>query len=252
MKTIFGLAKTLHLFSTLFSYIMRSHRPGADFRQLKAGFTDELLKTFNFEVKIEGDHQPSSQPAIYVCNHISYMDIPLILNLLPHVSFVSKQEVAQWPIIGTAATRIDTIFVKRESKDSRTQTRKSLHQALIHERKNIVIFPSGTTRMEKSDSWRKGIFEIAQENNVPIIPIRLQYQPLRALAYIDDDTLFTHMINLASLKKIDATLEMGTQFYVSDSMEDCHRTKQWCEQHMTDKNIISEMTDVRAFEAVTN
>src|SRR5689334_3577753 len=50
--------------------------------------------------------------AILMANHRSYLDIPALLSLLPCV-FVAKQEVTRWPLLGWAARRAETIFVRR-------------------------------------------------------------------------------------------------------------------------------------------
>jgi 1-acyl-sn-glycerol-3-phosphate acyltransferase len=48
-----------------------------------------------------------------VGNHLSYLDIPLLMQSSPNISFVAKEEVGRWPVIGAGAHALNTIFVKR-------------------------------------------------------------------------------------------------------------------------------------------
>lgn len=208
---------------------------------LKGRFMRELLRHFNIYVQITSPRPKDlNGPVIYVCNHISYMDIPLLMRLLPEASFVSKKEVAGWPVIGKAARRIQTIFVDRKCKDSRQGTREVLKHALKTEQKSVIIFPSGTTSMHQTELWKKGIFEIAKDNQVPVIPVRLHYSPLRELAYIDDDQLFSHLVHLSGLKRIDAEIEFGQAFIPADPPEDCKRVQKWSESHLLPSKTIHQ------------
>jgi 1-acyl-sn-glycerol-3-phosphate acyltransferase len=56
-------------------------------------------------------------PALRVCNHVSWTDIPILAAGLP-LRFLAKREVASWPIIGWIAREIGTIFVQRGAGDS--------------------------------------------------------------------------------------------------------------------------------------
>jgi 1-acyl-sn-glycerol-3-phosphate acyltransferase len=59
-------------------------------------------------------------------------------------TIVGKVEVRSWPLIGWAARALDPIWVKRENKQSRTQTRHDIIKA-IKDGKTIVLFPEGTS-----------------------------------------------------------------------------------------------------------
>lgn len=158
----------------------------------------------DLNIKVETLGQPTSQAAIYVGNHLSYIDIIALYSIM-HLCFVSKSELSSWPIIGPATRSVGTIMVKRDSTESRHETAQTLVKAVRDEQKSVCIFPEGTTSIN-GKSWRNGVFRIAQENDLWVQPMGFVYNPIRRAAYIDDDTLIGHMWELieneATLLKI--------------------------------------------------
>jgi 1-acyl-sn-glycerol-3-phosphate acyltransferase len=170
------------------------------------------LKNFNVSVKVIGT--PTSEPAIYVGNHLSYLDI-VALYSIKHLCFVSKAEVGKWPIIGSATHAAGTIFVERGSVRSRVETADVLGRAVAEEQKSVCIFPEGTTSVQ-GKNWRRGVFRVAQERNLWVQPLGLMYKPARRAAYIDDDTLLSHMWNLISYE----TTELTVKFFPARKIND--------------------------------
>jgi 1-acyl-sn-glycerol-3-phosphate acyltransferase len=84
----------------------------------------------------------TGRPVIYVCNHSSWLDIPAIGGTL-RACFVSKDDVAGWPIVGTVARLGRTIFV------SRSRQAIGRERTLMHERlgsgDDLILFPEGTS-----------------------------------------------------------------------------------------------------------
>lgn len=180
-------------------------------------------------VEVKGGPSSSGDPCILVGNHISYLDIPVLMKSVPEISFVSKKEVKFWPLIGQAAEKVKTIFVDRDSTQSRGKAKKQIAQALIDENKKVVIFPSGTTAIRRSVFWKKGAFEIAEKNNITVQPFRFRYEPLSAAAYVGKDNFFFHMLDLLKHREIKVVLEFHEPVIINDSVSDCHRWKNWCE-----------------------
>ncbi|HBC06812.1 MAG TPA: 1-acyl-sn-glycerol-3-phosphate acyltransferase, partial [Rhodospirillaceae bacterium] len=46
---------------------------------------------------------------LYVSNHVSYLDIP-VLALLTDAAFVAKDDVRDWPLFGLCAKIYRTLF----------------------------------------------------------------------------------------------------------------------------------------------
>lgn len=132
----------------------------------------DLLKAAEIEVIVEGTPPPWG--VMHVSNHRSFMDIIVLMGYAPG-TFLSKAEVADWPIIGPAAKLASTVFVKREIKDSRLAARETLRE-LLEEGASITIFPEGTTRSPLDElAFRTGSFEVAAETKSKIVPIAVEY-----------------------------------------------------------------------------
>ena len=144
----------------------------------------------------------------------------LPISALPEVTFVAKDDLLKWPIIGNGAKALGTIFVNRGTGSDRSHVRTQVAKVL-HEKKSVVaIFPSGTTCLYEEKPWKKGAFEIAKEARVPLQLFRLDYIPLRESAYIDDDNLLDQMARLVKIKNKTVTLTWPVDllFYANDHM----------------------------------
>lgn len=186
----------------------------------------ETLHNLKFQVSVNGQ-LGKSKPALLVSNHISYIDIPLILASFEDCVFVSKKEVASWPIIGSAAKKVETVFVDRKSPNSRQLVREEIRRQLLDRRKRVVIFPSGTTSISGERLWKKGSFEIAYELGIPVQPLRIRYSPLRVVAYVEDDVLPIHLLKLAQQRLLKADLELHPEILIKDVESDMEYCRRW-------------------------
>ncbi|TMA51460.1 MAG: 1-acyl-sn-glycerol-3-phosphate acyltransferase [Deltaproteobacteria bacterium] len=80
-------------------------------------------------VDVELHGTPPSRPCLYVANHRSYLDIPILAGVLG-ASFLSRADVAGWWVIGGAARAIDTVFVDREDPRARMRAARALARRL--------------------------------------------------------------------------------------------------------------------------
>lgn len=201
----------------------------ADAKRIWAGQIFELM---NVDVTVTGKENLNSEKAhLFVGNHISYLDIPLLFSILP-VTFVAKEELASWPIIGSCIKSADILLVKRESAGSRQLAAKKVAEAVLQRNRDVAIFPSGTTTVDESKPWRYGAFKIAKEHQVPVQPFRLRFNPLRKAAYIDDDTFLFHFFELLQAEKIKAEIELGEPFLVEDIERDAARIQSWAQEFL--------------------
>ncbi len=86
---------------------------------------------------------PIKRDVFFISNHISWVDIA-ILGGHSGTAFVSKQEIADWPIIGWLCRLNDTVFVSRGDRMAVAEQINELRDAL-EETWAITIFPEGTT-----------------------------------------------------------------------------------------------------------
>ncbi len=226
-----GFLKTVYIFYRLAVYYFRSLNGKNKIYILKQQFAFEALNILGFKLNILG-RSILKNKLILVGNHISYLDILVVLAANPESVFLAKFEVRTWPIIGAVAHKIGTIFVKRDSKNSRDHIKLQIENTLKSNLGTLQIagFPSGTTTLSEKIIWKKGLFEIAQNTNVHIQPFRISYSHQRECAYIDNDQLFRSLMNLFELKSKSINFEWGESFLVTDPIMQSESTRAWTQQ----------------------
>jgi 1-acyl-sn-glycerol-3-phosphate acyltransferase len=116
-----------------------------------------------------------SRPHIFVMNHQSMIDIPLAFTAIPvNIRFVAKHVLKYVPFLGWYMWMTGMVFVNRSN---RAQAVGSLRQAgeRIRAGANILAYPEGTrTRDGRLLPFKKGVFVLAIEAKVPIVPIAVE------------------------------------------------------------------------------
>ncbi len=223
--------KSMHLalrvFSDTYKYVRADRADSPSHSEQKQAWANEMLNLLEIKLTVKG--QPSkARPLILVGNHISYLDIVTLFAAFPDVSFVAKEELANWPIFGMGAKKAGTIFVKRGNATAQNAAKDAIRLALENERKCVCIFPSGTTCLDESKLWKYGAFRLAQETGVPLQVFRLRYHPLRKAAYIDKDFFPVHLLGLCQRNPpVVASLEFAPPTKIHNAELDCVHWHHW-------------------------
>ncbi len=158
------------------------------------------------QVRIHGEIPQGA--GLWVANHISWLDIPLLGGLGCHAVFLSKEEISRWPLIGALATGAGTLYMRRGAG---TDTARVAMREGLAAHKRIIIFPEGTTtRGAEVQRFHPRLFQPALDQRAPVIPIALRYrcaeanEPARAAAYIDDDHFLGSLWRIARAKHLIA------------------------------------------------
>ena len=107
---------------------------------------------------------------IYVSNHLSYLDIPATGCFL-RASFIAKDDIASWPVIGFLATVQQTAFISRSS--SKAKKVANALDVMVKEGKNLILFPEGTSSNgEDVLPFKSSLFSIAQPKGMKPIAIQ--------------------------------------------------------------------------------
>lgn len=96
---------------------------------------------FGLDVRIEG--QPIARDVLFVANHLSWLDI-VAIGGATGARFVSKDDVAGWPVIGWLAREGGTLFVSRTDRGAVREQADMLGEALATGRPTM-LFAEGTT-----------------------------------------------------------------------------------------------------------
>jgi 1-acyl-sn-glycerol-3-phosphate acyltransferase len=115
-------------------------------------------------------------PGFLITNHVGYLDIPVLMSLTG-CRFVSKHEIAGWPLIGFLARKAGTLFVKRGNggRDAGV-TLEGMARAL-EDGDLVVFFPEGTTSTgERVLPFRSGLLSLPARDGHPVWPAALAYE----------------------------------------------------------------------------
>ncbi|WP_260478757.1 1-acyl-sn-glycerol-3-phosphate acyltransferase [Kibdelosporangium aridum] len=111
---------------------------------------------------------------LLAANHISWLDAVAVLAVEP-VTFLAKQEVATWPIIGRVIRRVGTRFIHREGLRALPLTIGVLADELRHGR-TVAVFPGGTTWCgPPGGRFRRAAFQAALDARAPVRPVTISY-----------------------------------------------------------------------------
>ena len=138
-----------------------------------------LIWLLSVKIKYEGNKQKSKECNLYVCNHISYLDIPILGSLTP-LRFVAKSEVKDWPIFGFLSKLARTVYIKREKSDTLLQKNKIFDLLSVGEK--LLIFPEATT----SDGnrvlpFKSSVFSALENQSFLIQPLVIIYSDLNGI-----------------------------------------------------------------------
>jgi 1-acyl-sn-glycerol-3-phosphate acyltransferase len=209
------------------------HLPQGTLQNMILQWARDLLGIMSMDVEIKGAPPEMTTPVLFVGNHVSYVDIPLLMASVP-VVFVAKEEVSKWLVIGQASKKAGTVFVKRESGQSRANAADAIVDTILRRRQSIGIFPSGTTCTTEDKPWRHGAFKIAQKHQIPVQPFRIRYEPLRKVAYVGKDTFATHLLGLLRLERVKAVIEFDSVRHINDATSDCNTIRDWTRELFRD------------------
>lgn len=138
-------------------------------------FCQKMCQSFGVKV-VQVEKVPQTH-GLWASNHISWLDIPVIGSVAP-VFFLSKAEIAKWPVIGQLATAGGTLFIKRGSGDVGTVTEQI--SDFLEGGSSVVFFPEATTTDGRHIKKIYGkLLQSAMQTGLPICPI--------VIAYVDQD-----------------------------------------------------------------
>lgn len=132
------------------------------------------VRAAGIRVRVVGQqHLPVGEPCIFLCNHVSNLDPPIILPALPGMNAVFlKKSLMKIPLLGTAMRMGKFVPVARGgSREEAAQSVAAAKDALASGL-NIFIFPEGTrSATGQMLPFKKGAFFLAAETGAPLVPM---------------------------------------------------------------------------------
>jgi 1-acyl-sn-glycerol-3-phosphate acyltransferase len=120
------------------------------------------------------ENVPTSGGVLFVANHQSNFDIPILIAHVPRdKGFIAKLELLKVPSFGRWMKYIGCVFIDR--KDPR-QSLKDINDAAerLKSGHSLVIFPEGTRSADGTVApFRAGGLKLALKAKVPVVPVTI-------------------------------------------------------------------------------
>lgn len=178
-------------------------------------FAARAIRRLGVEIDVSGGFP--ARGAV-ISNHLSYLDIVVFASLRPCV-FVSKEEIAEWPVVGWMTTMAGTVYVARGHGGSAMKARGGM-KAAADAGLPVVFFPEGTTTNgSELLRFHSGLLAQAMEERGPITAAYLRYSLGEGneagvsvaddVCYWGDAQILAHIFRLLGLQGLRAEVRFA-------------------------------------------
>lgn len=212
------LAKVLGLLLHVLKgwWTIRRHFPHMDAAAQQRAvevWSKQVLVVLGITLRVRGRLQAQG-PLLLVSNHISWLDIAVV-HAAGYCRFVSKSEIKHWPLVGTLATGVGTLYIERAK---RRDAMRVVHHMAEHLQAGevVAVFPEGTTGDGRSVlPFHANLFQAAISSQAPVQPMALRFVDAHTGAlhdgprFVGDDTLLGSLWRTLSARNIAAEVAYG-------------------------------------------
>ena len=173
-----------------------------------------LLSLVRLRVICKGrKNELPANPFIVVANHISWVDIFVLLSILP-VSFIAKTEIKKWFFLGNLVEMAGTIFIDRNRRKSIREVAKKIIQKSADHNRAYAFFPEGKTSPGKTiQKFHSGLFSLFFQNQeLTLLPVLIKYKRddvfTEVCAYVGDMTLLESVVRIIKNPNLTAEVQI--------------------------------------------
>ena len=181
-------------------------------------WSTQALALADIRVEVTGESPVPQLPVLVVCNHISWLDILVMQSVYP-VRFVSKADVAGWPLVGSLVKGCGTVLIERERRSDVLRVIQIMAQHL-KQGQALAVFPEGTTGDTGAHGhnvlkFHANLIQAAIDAATPIQPWALRYHDQRtgtqthAADYVGDTKLLTSIWSVLCAEPMLAKVNCG-------------------------------------------
>lgn len=140
-------------------------------------FGQRVVELLDVDLHVRGrDRVPADRAYVYMSNHQSHLDIPMLYASLPSetIRMLAKKELFQIPVWGRGLRAAEFVEVDR---GNHARAMKSIDHAarLLRDGVSIYLAPEGTRSRDGSiGKLKKGGFHLALETGAPIVPVAIR------------------------------------------------------------------------------
>ena len=170
----------------------------------------------------------AERPTLFVLNHISWLDIPVVGKTLSG-SFVAKKDVEGYPVVRAISKLQQTIFIERTRPA--IMGHKGEMQQHLENGDNLFLFPEGTSSNGiVVQNFKSPYFALAEREiegrHLSVQPVTVAYSRLNNIgltrgtmsivAWVGDEELLGHIWAFLKKGKITAELRFHEPVKIDD------------------------------------
>jgi 1-acyl-sn-glycerol-3-phosphate acyltransferase len=184
------------------------------------------------KVKTVGlDKLDAARTYIFMSNHVSNLDPPITIPLIPkRTSVMVKKELFSYPILGRAMRMGSLVPVDRGNRDAGIESVRVSKQ-VVQRGLNMTIYVEGHRSFDgKLLPFKKGPFYLAMECGVPVVPVTItgthSVMPKGSFAIKPGvvTVIFHPPIEPQDFSSRESLMEMVRRVIESGLPEECRRT----------------------------
>lgn len=132
-----------------------------------------LLVGMGLKVRVEGAEKiDPAQNYIFVSNHLSYTDTPVILGNIPaNFRFMAKSGLFKIPLMGHHLRTASHIPVSLENPRQAVRSLTEASRLIREHNLSVLVFPEGGRSEGKLEPFKEGAAYVAIKSGLSIIPM---------------------------------------------------------------------------------
>jgi 1-acyl-sn-glycerol-3-phosphate acyltransferase len=153
---------------------------------------------------------------------------PVIVSVYLDAFVIAKAEVGNMPMLNKGAELTGIIYVHRENRESRNETREKMKE-MIRGGQNVLVYPEGTVGGNKTTiEFKIGTFLEAAKDGFKVVPIALEYKTARD--HWVKISLFKQYFKQFSKWRTYAKIKFGPVLSSEDGHELQQQARDWIDQ----------------------
>ncbi|MGD0445608.1 MAG: lysophospholipid acyltransferase family protein [Edaphobacter sp.] len=138
--------------------------------------TNSGVRAAGIRIEMTGlENVPAGRSCIFMSNHVSNLDPPVELPMLPgRSSVLLKKELMSIPILGRAMRMGQFVPVERGNRRDAAKASVEAAADALRSGLHILVYPEGTRSKDgRLSTFKKGPFFLAEQTQAPIVPIAI-------------------------------------------------------------------------------
>lgn len=175
-----------------------------------------FVRAIGVDLKLhQKNRNPLPKHYLLIANHPSAFEdigVPALFDVFS----LAKIEVKDWFIVGKISEAAGTLYVHRESKESRSAAADEIANQLKSGR-NIALYPEGGCKGRRIfETFFYGAFDISIKTGVPIVPVFLQYEAQEDFEWTSPHTLIDKIMHFMGTRNNRANYYVFDALYPQD------------------------------------